>query len=527
VCSSDLEAIGPIRSHIASRFGDNYLPETPRMYTSKAKNAQEAHEAIRPTDVARTPKDVAGYLNDDQKKLYDLIWKRTVASQMASAIIERTSADIVAQNGSERAILRASGSVIKFDGCLSVYEAAKSISDDEDDKRLPALTEGEDVKREKIEADQHFTEPPPRYSEASLIKRMEELGIGRPSTYASTLSTLQDREYVELEKKRFIPASKGRVVTSFLEIYFKRYVEYDFTAELEEKLDRISAGELQWKDVLRDFWKHFSESVDGTKDLRVSEVLDKLNETLAPLAFPPREDGSEPRSCPKCAEGQLSLKVGKFGAFVGCSNYPDCAYTRQLGQSEEEAKAQASDGPQVLGNDPDSGEEITLRSGRFGPYVQRGEGKETKRAGLPKGWALEELNYEKALELLALPRDVGLHPETGNMITAGIGRYGPFVLHNGMYANLDSPEEVFTVGLNRAVTVIAEKAAKGGGRRGAAASLKQLGDHPDLGGPITVKDGRYGPYVNHGKVNATLPKDKDPQSVTLEEIGRASCRERV
>ena len=516
------EAIEPIRDQISKTFSDRHVPEKPRIYNSKAKNAQEAHEAIRPTDISRHPKEMAKHLDEDQKKLYDLIWKRTIASQMASAEVERTAVDITTVGGSKPARLRANGSVIRFDGFLAAYDEAKSQDDDnEDAKRLPAMSEGEGVAREKIEANQHFTEPPPRYSEASLIRKMEELGIGRPSTYASVLSTIQDRDYVTLEKRRFTPASKGRVVTSFLESYFNRYVEYDFTANLEEQLDQISAGDLSWKDVLNDFWKQFSASVDETKDLRVTEVLDKLNVELAPLAFPPREDGSEPRACPNCEAGQLSLKVGKFGAFVGCSNYPDCAYTRQLGQTDEEAAQQAAnDGPKVLGQDPDTGEDITLRSGRFGPYVQRGEGKakEVKRAGIPKGWDPHSIDYEKAMQLIALPRDVGEHPETGNMITAGIGRYGPFVLHDGLYANMEAVEDVFTIGINHAVTLLAEKAAKGGGRRrGAAAALKDLGEHPDEGGKVAVHDGRYGPYVKHGKINATLPKDKDPQSVTLEE----------
>ena len=515
------EAIPSIRDQIAKSFSDKHVPAEPRMYSSKAKNAQEAHEAIRPTDIARTPKEMSQYLDEDGRKLYDLIWKRTIASQMASAEMERTAVDIRAEGDGKTARLRANGSVIKFDGFLAAYDQAKSQSDDEeDDKRLPAMREGENIVREKIEANQHFTEPPPRYSEASLIRKMEELGIGRPSTYASVLSTIQDRDYVTLEKRRFTPASKGRVVTSFLESFFDRYVEYGFTANLEEQLDQISAGELQWKDVLRDFWKQFTASVDETKDLRVSEVLDKLNEELAPLAFPPREDGSEPRACPNCANGQLSLKVGKFGAFVGCSNYPDCGYTRQLGQTDEEAaKEAANDGPKVLGIDPDSSQEITLRSGRFGPYIQLGEGKakEVKRAGIPKGWDPQEVDYEKALRLLSLPREVGEHPETGKMIQAGLGRYGPFVLHDGLYANMESVEDVFTIGINHAVTLLAEKAAKGGGRRGAAAALKELGEHPNGGGKITVHNGRYGPYVKHGKVNATLPKDKDPETVTLEE----------
>ena len=510
------EAIGPIRDRISSQYGSRYLPEKPRVYTSKAKNAQEAHEAIRPTNVERPPDQMARFLDDDQKRLYDLIWKRTVASQMASAEIERTSVDIVADKGGEMAMLRATGSVVRFEGFLGVYETKTSDDEDEDSKRLPALNEGEQVKRESVETKQHFTEPPPRFSEASLIRRMEELGIGRPSTYATTLSTLQDRDYVRLEKKRFHPESKGRVVTSFLESFFDRYVEYDFTADLEEQLDRISSGELAWKDVLRDFWNQFSASVDEIKDLRVAQVLDMLNEELAPLAFPAKEDGTDPRICPNCGEGQLSLKVGKFGAFIGCSNYPECNFTRQLGAADNGESEDAPAGPQVLGNDPDTGEEVSLRSGRFGPYVQRGDGKEAKRSSIPKGWNPAEIDFEKALQLLSLPREVGTHPETGKPISAGIGRYGPFVLHEGLYANLDSPEEVFSVGINRAVDALAEKAAKGGGRRGAQQALKQLGDHPD-GGPVTVKDGRYGPYVNHGKINATLPKGKDPQSVTLEE----------
>ena len=514
------EAVQPIREQIASTFSARHVPASPRVYNSKAKNAQEAHEAIRPTEISRHPKELKKYLNDEQFKLYDLIWKRTIASQMASADIERTAVDIVTTSG-KPARLRANGSVIKFDGFLAAYEEAKPESEEEDAKRLPALKEGEEVVREKIEANQHFTDPPPRYSEASLIRKMEDLGIGRPSTYASVLSTLQDRQYVILEKRRFTPDSKGRVVTSFLESFFNRYVEYDFTANLEEQLDQISAGDLKWKDVLRDFWTQFSASVDETKDLRVSEVLDKLNIELAPLAFPPREDGGAPRECPTCKEGELSLKVGKFGAFVGCSNYPECKYTRQLGQSDAEAAAQAlADGPKVLGIDPDTGEEVSLRSGRFGPYVQRGEGtpKEVKRAGIPKGWDPLEMDFEKALRLLSLPREVGEHPESGKMITSGIGRYGPFVLHDGMYANMESVEDAFTIGINHAVTLLAEKAAKGPGRRGAASALKDLGDHPDgESGKITVNNGRFGPYVKCGKINATLPKDKDPESVTLEE----------
>ncbi|MCB1386678.1 MAG: type I DNA topoisomerase [Nitratireductor sp.] len=508
------EAVPQVRAAIEAEFGPQHLPENPRYYSTKAKNAQEAHEAIRPTDPGRTPRAVARFLNDEQKKLYELIWRRTIASQMASAEIERTSVDILAEGGGKRALLRATGSVVRFPGFLAAYEVQASGEEDEDGKRLPPLSEGEAVSREQIEAKQHFTEPPPRYSEASLIRKMEELGIGRPSTYASVLATLQNRDYVKLEKRRFIPDSKGRVVTSFLESFFKRYVEYDFTADLEERLDLVSDGKLSWKELMRDFWKQFSASIDDIKDLRVSEVLDMLNDELAFVAFPPREDGSHPRSCPKCANGELSLKVGRYGAFVGCSNYPECNFTRQLGASENEAE---DTGPRVLGKDPATDEEITVRTGRFGPYVQRGEGKEATRGSIPKGWNAAEIDYERAMQLLSLPRLIGQHPETGKPITAGIGRYGPFVLHEGVYANLETPDEVFTAGINRAVDLLAEKAAKGGARRGAAASLKELGEHPELKGAVTVKDGRYGPYVNHGKVNATLPRGKDPQSVTLEE----------
>ncbi|MEM0899077.1 MAG: type I DNA topoisomerase [Pseudomonadota bacterium] len=517
------EAITSARSAIGERFGDRFVPDKPRFYSTKAKNAQEAHEAVRPTDFSRSPDKVKSALNDEQMKLYDLIWKRSIASQMASAEMERTSVDIVAKSHDGReATLRATGSVVKFDGYFAAYtehlDDSAPKSDDDDDKRLPPIKQGENCDREKIDATQHFTEPPPRFSEASLIKRMEELGIGRPSTYSATLSTLKDREYVKLEKRALFPEAKGRLVTAFLQDFFSRYVEYDFTASLEEKLDLISDGKLQWKDVLREFWTEFSSNIDETKELRITNVLDALNESLEPLVFPKREDGSDPRICPKCNTGNLSLKLGKFGSFVGCSNYPECNFTRQLGEDGDQAGALA-DGPQSIGKDPFTEEEITLRTGRFGPYVQRGEGKEAKRAGIPKTWKPEEVDHEKALALLALPRDVGPHPEDGKMISAGLGRYGPFVLHNGTYANIENVDEVFTIGLNRAVTVIAEKREKGGGRgRGQAAPpLKELGEHPEVGGPITVKDGRYGPYVNHGKINATIPKGTDPMSVELDQ----------
>lgn len=520
------EAISGARKVIGEDYGSKYVPEKPRQYSSKAKNAQEAHEAIRPTDLTRRPKDVARFLDPDQARLYELVWKRTIASQMESAVLERTTIDIAATSAGRRAELRATGSVIRFDGFLTLYQEGRDDEEDEESKRLPAvkpeeaLYKGASEKGQFIEADQHFTEPPPRYTEATLVKKMEELGIGRPSTYASTLQTLRDREYVEIDKKRLVPQDKGRLVIAFLESFFDTYVEYDFTADLEEKLDRISAGELEWKDVLREFWRDFSGAVDNIKDLRVAEVLDALNELLAAHIFPPREDGGDPRTCPACGKGQLSLKVSRFGAFIGCSNYNDpdnpCNYTRQLSANGQDKEALAADGPRVLGQDPDTGEDVTLRSGRFGPYVQRGEGTKPARASLPRGWSAEAMDLEKALRLLSLPREVGLHPEDGKVISAGIGRYGPFVLHDGTYANLESADEVFSVGINRAVDVLAQKRAKGGGRRGgSAAPLKELGDHPD-GGAIAVYDGRYGPYVKWGKINATLPKDTDPQALSLE-----------
>ncbi|UGX87642.1 type I DNA topoisomerase [Phyllobacterium meliloti] len=512
------EAVEAARATIGKVFGEKYVPDKPRYYSTKAKNAQEAHEAVRPTDFNRHPKDVRQFLDADQARLYELIWKRAIASQMQSADIERTTVEIDAQNGSRAAQLRATGSVVRFDGFLGAYVDHREEEEvDEDGARLPEIRAGEALAREKINATQHSTEPPPRYSEATLIKKMEEIGIGRPSTYTAILKTLVDREYVVVDKRKLIPETKGRLLTAFLESFFKRYVEFDFTAGLEEKLDEISDGKLKWKDVLRDFWTDFFGSVDGIKELRVTNVLDALNDQLGPLVFPPREDGGDPRICQVCGTGTLSLKLGKYGAFVGCSNYPECKFTRQLGGGEAASENGNGDEPKVLGKDPYTDEDVTVRSGRFGPYVQRGDGKEAKRASLPKGWTIESTDHEKALALLSLPRDVGQHPESTKMISAGIGRYGPYLSHDGTYANLESIEDVFSIGLNRAVTVLAEKLAKGPGRgRGTPAALKDLGEHPD-GGPITVRDGKYGPYVNWGKVNATLPKGKDPATVTVEE----------
>jgi DNA topoisomerase-1 len=517
------EAIAAARRLIASRYGDRYMPDAPRNYQTKAKNAQEAHEAIRPTDLTHTPDEAARSLEPDQARLYELIWKRMTASQMASAELERTTVDIDAGQG-RSVVLRATGQVIRFDGFLAAYQEGQDPElvakhDREDDEgRLPPMNVGDKLSEHGIAVDQHFTEPPPRYTEATLIKKMEELGIGRPSTYAATLSVLRDRGYVRIEKKYLHPEDKGRLVTAFLESFFERYVEYDFTADLEEKLDKISAGDLSWKEVLRDFWRQFSHDVDETKELRVSEVLEHLNELLGPHIFPARADGGDARQCPNCGTGRLSLKLGKFGAFIGCSNYPECRYTRQLAVPEGETGEMGAEGKK-LGPDPVSGLEVTLRSGRFGPYVQLGEAvgeEKPKRAGLPKGWEPGAMDLERALSLLALPRVVGPHPETGSEITAGIGRYGPFVHHETTYANLDSVDEAFSVGLNRAVSLLAEKAAGGRRARPGATVTKDLGDHPQGGGRITVRSGRYGPYVNYGKINATLPRGAIPEDTTME-----------
>jgi DNA topoisomerase-1 len=512
------EGIAMARSVIGKYFGEEYLPEKARIYQSKAKNAQEAHEAIRPTDMFKRPESLS--LDADQAKLYGLIWKRTLASQMASAQIDRTSVDIAVNVPGRAVSLRATGSVVTFPGFLTLYGVEAKTDGDEDDedgRELPPLKIGDKPSLEKVAIDQHFTQPPARYTEASLIKKMEELGIGRPSTYAATLGTLKDRDYVRLEGKALHPEDRGRIVTAFLESFFTRYVEYGFTAHLEEQLDEISAGTLDYKQVLRDFWRDFTAAVEEIKDLRVSEVLDALNDLLASHIFPERADGSDPRRCPTCGDGSLSLKLGKFGAFIGCSNYPDCRYTMQLSDAATGQSSEAAAGDGILGTDPVSGEEVHLKSGRFGPYVQLGEGKEPKRSSLPKGWDAGAMTLEKALQLLSLPREVGLHPETGLPISAGLGRYGPFILHDGKYANLPDVEEVFTVGLNRAVDLIAQKAAGGGrGGRGAAAQAAIKSFEHD-GGPITVRSGRYGPYVNQGKINATLPKDVKPEDVTLEQ----------
>ncbi|MDR3375703.1 MAG: type I DNA topoisomerase [Ancalomicrobiaceae bacterium] len=511
------EAVAGIRKVIVEDFGEKYLPEKPRHYTAKAKNAQEAHEAIRPTDLSRHPKDVARFLEPEQAKLYELVWKRTVASQMESAVMERTTVEIIAEKAGERADLRAVGSVVRFPGFLALLSEGRDDEEDEESRRLPAMAERDSLAEKKITTEQHFTEPPPRFTEATLVKRMEELGIGRPSTYAATLQVLRDRNYVVLDKRRLIPDDRGRLVTAFLQSFFSRYVEYDFTADLEESLDKVSNGELPWRDVLRAFWEQFNASLGETKELRMTDVIEAINDLLGDHIFPARADGGDPRSCPTCGTGRLSLKIGKFGSFVGCSNYPECRYTRQLaanGIEAEDTAAIGGDGVKALGADPQTGLEVSLRAGRFGPYVQLGEGEKPKRASLPKGWDAATLDLALALKLLGLPREVGIHPETGKPIVANIGRFGPYLQHDGAYANLSSVDEVFEVGINRAVAVIAEKKARGGGR-GTPAALLELGEHPILGGPVKVMPGKYGPYVAHAGVNATLPKSLDPLTVTM------------
>ena len=506
-----VQALRQARDVIGQRYGSNYVPEKPRRYRTKAKNAQEAHEAIRPTDLARTPQSLSAVLKKDQARLYELIWKRALASQMASAEIDRVSVDIASDNG--RTGLRASGQTVAFDGFLRVYQegrddARRDGGDDADDeRRLPAVTVGESMAVAGVTPNKHVTEPPPRFSEASLVRRLEELGIGRPSTYASIISVLQDRNYVRLEKRRFVPEDRGRIVTVFLENFFSRYVEYDFTASLEGQLDTISAGEIDWRAVLSDFWRDFAGAVEETKGLRVKHVLDALDETLGLHLFP-AEDGGEDRRCPSCEDGRLGLKLGRYGPFVGCANYPECKYTRPLADNGGGAAE-----PRTLGNDPETGLPVQLKRGPYGLYVERGVDGDTKekpkRVSLPQDLAPDLVDLQTALGLLSLPREIGTHPETGKPVTAGIGRFGAYVKHDGAYRSLPRGENVLDVGLNRAVVLIAEK--KGGARL-----LRELGAHPDGGQAVTLHTGRYGPYVQHGRLRASLPKGASDDDLTLD-----------
>jgi len=504
------QALHQARDVIGQRYGNAYVPEKPRRYRTKAKNAQEAHEAIRPTDLARTPLSLSAILKKDQARLYELIWKRALASQMASAEIDRVSVDIASDDG--RVGLRATGATVAFDGFLRVYQEgrddAQKENGDDDERTLPAVSKGEAMAVGGVTPNRHVTEPPPRYSEASLVRRLEELGIGRPSTYASIISVLQDRNYVRLEKRRFVPEDRGRIVTVFLENFFSRYVEYDFTASLEGQLDTISAGEVDWRQVLSDFWRDFAGAVEETRGLRVAQVLDALDATLGRHLFP-AEDGEEDRRCPACEGGRLGLKLGRYGPFVGCANYPECRYTRPLADNGGDASE-----PRTLGNDPESGLPVALKRGPYGLYVERavaeGAKEKPKRVSLPQDLAPDLVDLETALGLLALPREVGAHPETGKPITAGIGRFGAYVKHDGAYRSLPRGENVLTVGLNRAVVLIAEK-------KGGAQVLRELGAHPEGGEPVRLYSGRYGPYVQHRRLRASLPKGASADETTLEE----------
>jgi DNA topoisomerase I len=499
------EAVSAARRAVADRFDAGFVPDKPRHYESKAKNAQEAHEAIRPTDFSR---DRAG--SGDHGRLYDLIWKRALASQMASARLERTTAELAEASG--QTALRATGQVVLFPGFLALYEEGRDDPEDEEARRLPRLREGDCPAKKKVIAEQHFTQPPPRYSEASLVKKMEELGIGRPSTYAAILQTLKDRGYVRLEKNRFIPEESGRLLTAFLERFFERYVSFDFTAHLEDELDDISGGRLDWQKVLEEFWRDFRPKTAEIMERKPSEITAALDDFLAPWLFPDRADGSDPRVCPACGDGRLALRGGRFGAFVACSNYPECRFTRRFGQGGEEAAE--SDGPEVLGRDPATGGEVVRKTGRFGPYVEMGD----KRASIPKDAG--ELDLDLALRLLSLPRTIGDHPETGKPITASIGRYGPYLAHDGKYAKLQSTAEVFETGMNAAVAKLADAASGSGRARGSREPLKILGAHPRTEAEIRLMEGRFGAYVTDGTTNATLPKSLAPDALTLEEAAQ-------
>jgi len=506
----DESAISAARNAIAKRYDGGYLPDKPRHYQTKAKNAQEAHEAIRPTDFSR---DAVG--SGVHARLYDLIFKRALASQMASARLERTAIELV--DGTGQHALRATGQVVLFPGFLALYEEGRDDAQDEDGKLLPALKAGDQPAKKDVRAEQHFTQPPPRYSEASLVKRLEELGIGRPSTYASTIQTLKDRDYVRIEKNRFFAEESGRLVTAFLERFFERYVSYDFTAGLEEELDEISGGRAQWQDVLEAFWRDFKPKTAEVMEQKPSEITAALDAFLAPMLFPDKGDGSDPRLCPLCHSGRLSLRGGRFGAFIACSNYPECKYTRKFGQPG--GNGEADTGPEELGKHPETGEPISRKSGRFGPYIEMGAGKEAKRASIPKDLPNGELTLDWAVRLLSLPRTLGDHPESGKPITASIGRFGPYLAHDGKYARLGSTAEVFETGMNAAVAKLADAANRGGARK-AAEPLKVLGAHPRTEAEIRLMAGRYGPYVTDGTTNATLPKTIEPDALTLEEAAQ-------
>lgn len=510
------DAITEARDFIGKSYGNEFMPEAPRVYKTKAKNAQEAHEAIRPTDVTRTPQSMSGQLDADQAKLYDLIWKRMVASQMENALLDQVIVEIAATD--KQAVLRASGSVIKFEGFLKLYqEGHDDEADEEGESRLPNVKPNEKMAVKEIRPEQHFTEPPPRFSEASLVKKLEELGIGRPSTYAAIISVLQDRGYVRLDKKRFIAESLGRLVNAFLVSFFEKYVEYGFTADLESKLDDVSAGERDWKTVLREFWGDFIAKIEESKELKVSQVLEALDHLLGAYAFGNSVEGKDPRACPACKTGKLGLKIGRFGPYIACSNYPECNHKAQIGdmggptmtdEQGEEFKL-----PRTLGKDPVSGEDVSMRKGPYGVYVQLGESKTPKRASLFKTMKPETTTLEIALKLLSLPRELGMHPDTGKPIIVNNGKFGPYLMHDGKFTSLPKEEDPLSIGINRAVEVLARAPSKTGGNE----ALRVLGKHPADGGDVTIFKGRYGPYIKHGKVNAPFPKDASLDTLTLEE----------
>ncbi len=508
------EAVTAMREQIKKDFGADYVPAAPREYISKSKNAQEAHEAIRPTDIALHPSRVGKMLSNDQARLYELIYKRALACQMQAAELDQTSVDITDGRGQT---LRANGTVLAFDGFLKLYreDLDDPAQDAEDDaKILPPIAKADPLKTGEVDATQHFTQPPPRYSEASLVKKMEELGIGRPSTYASILTVLRDRNYVRLEARRFIPEDRGRLVTAFLMSFFSRYVDTGFTANLEEQLDQIAEGHAQWRQVLRDFWTDFSAAIAETKDLKISDVIDALDADLGPHFFPAREDGTDPRSCPACGTGRIGLRLGRYGSFIGCSNYPACQYTRKLAiDGGENPDDTLKDGMRSLGQHPETGEEITLKRGPYGLYVQQGEPdpadkkSKPKRSSLTRGMDPEALTLEDALGLLSLPRLVGIHPDAKEPIEAGVGRFGPYVKMGAIYASLDKDDDVLHVGFNRAMDLIAKKQD----------SVRSLGAHPKDGGQVVAKKGRFGPYAQWGNMVANLPRGSELADFTLDQ----------
>lgn len=514
------EAVAEARTVIQEDFGEKYLPEKPRYYKNNVKNAQEAHEAIRPTSLHRSPAKIARFLTKDQKALYELIYKRALASQMQNAEIDKIAVDCPSRDG--KIVLRATGQTIAFDGFLKVYREDLDDGDEEGNSLLPPLTTGEALEQKAVRPEQHFTQPPPRYSEASLVKKLEELGIGRPSTYASILSVLQDRKYVRLEKRRFIPEDRGRIVTAFLENFFNKYVQYDFTADLENALDDVSAGEMNWKQLLETFWTHFSATVKTVEPLTITDVLNSLEESLSEHLFAAPED----RICPECGAskgGKLSLKIGKFGAFIGCSNYPECRYTRPFGGQVSEDHAEEEPDLRELGTDESTGEPVIMRKGPYGWYVQLGkdapkakkgekaEKTTAKRMSLPRSMTPSEVTLEQALALLALPRTLGIHPETNQPVQAGIGRFGPYLKLGAAFKSLTAADNVLTITLDRALELLANVKEK--------TPPQEIGPHPEDGKPITASSGRFGPYIKHGSVIASIPKairDENRQP-TLEE----------